>query len=109
MNILIIGSGAREHAIAWKLKQSPRVMNLFVAPGNAGTARLAQNIPLDFPLDAPVTSSTLQPLVSTHDIDFVVIGPEAPLAAGWGDAFRAADVPVFAPNRNAAEIEASKG
>lgn len=109
MNILIIGSGAREHAIAWKLKQSPRVTNLFVAPGNAGTSRIATNLDLD--LQSPVASfrslvSSLQSPVSSPDL--VVIGPEVPLAAGLADALRAQGVRVFGPNRDAAEIEWSK-
>lgn len=102
MNILIIGSGAREHAIAWKLKQSPRVDRLFVAPGNAGTARLATNVAL------PADAAGLQSLVSDLYIDLVVIGPEAPLAEGMADGLRAANIPVFGPNQNAAEIESSK-
>jgi phosphoribosylamine--glycine ligase len=95
MNILIIGSGAREHAIAWKLKQSPRVEKLFVAPGNAGTARLAEN-------------TSLQSPISNLQIGFVVIGPEAPLADGLADTLRAQNIRVFGPNQNAAEIESSK-
>lgn len=102
MNILIIGSGAREHAIAWKLKQSPRVDKLFVAPGNAGTARIATNIELPSPV------SSLQSLVPSLQIDLVIIGPEAPLADGMADELRAANIPVFGPNKNAAEIESSK-
>ena len=103
MNILIVGSGAREHAIAWKLKNSSRVEKLFVAPGNAGTARLAAN------LQSPISSlhspfSNLQSL----EINFVIIGPETPLADGLADALRAQNIRVFGPNQNAAEIESSK-
>lgn len=100
MNVLIIGSGAREHAIAWKLKLSPRMERLFVAPGNAGTARIATNI------ESPISS--LQSLISSLQIDFVVIGPEAPLADGLADSLRAQKIRVFGPNQNAAEIESSK-
>ncbi len=102
MNILVIGNGAREHAIVWKLEQSARAENIFVAPGNAGTARIAQNIML------PSAVSNLQSLVSKLQIDLVVIGPEAPLAAGLADALRAENIRVFGPTRRAAEIEASK-
>lgn len=117
MNILIIGSGAREHALAWKLKQSSRVQNIFVAPGNAGTARIAQNITLpSSPVVRPSSSDpqpptpdpSLQSLISNHQIDLVVIGPEAPLAKGLADALRAQNIRVFGPNQNAAEIESSK-
>lgn len=104
MNILIVGSGAREHALAWKLKQSPRVTNLFVAPGNAGTARLATNLNLD--LQSPI--SGLQSLIPNVQIDLVVIGPEAPLAEGLADVMRAQGMRVFGPGRDAAEIEWSK-
>jgi phosphoribosylamine--glycine ligase len=102
MNILIIGSGAREHAIVWKLKQSARVKNLFVAPGNAGTARVAQNINLQSPI------SSLPSLVSNLSVDLVVVGPEAPLAAGLADALQSANLRVFGPTKRAAEIESSK-
>ena len=103
MNILIVGSGAREHAIAWKLKQSPRVEKIFVATGNAGTARIAQNIAI-----ANGDHAGLQKLARDEKIDFVVIGPEAPLAEGLADTLRAQNIRVFGPNQNAAEIESSK-
>lgn len=102
MNIFIIGSGAREHALAWKLKLSSRVEKLFVATGNAGTARIAENINLQSPIP------NLQSLISSLQINFVVIGPEAPLAEGLADALRAQNIRVFGPNQNAAEIESSK-
>lgn len=102
MNILVIGSGAREHAIAWKLEQSPRVNKIFVAPGNAGTALAATNVDLPFPV------SGLYALVNTLQVSLVIIGPEAPLAEGMADALRAANILVFGPNKNAAEIESSK-
>ncbi|OQY97554.1 MAG: phosphoribosylamine--glycine ligase [Chloroflexi bacterium UTCFX4] len=109
MNILIIGAGAREHALAWKLQQSPRVEKIFVAPGNAGTARLATNINLQSPVSSPQSPiSNLQSLISNLHIALVVIGPETPLANGLADALRAQNIRVFGPNQNAAEIEASK-
>ena len=77
MNLLIVGSGAREHALAWKLRQSPRLTDLFVAPGNAGTAAIAHNL--------QVNASDIDSLcraASDHRIDLVVVGPEAPRA--WG-------------------------
>ena len=77
MNLLLISSGAREHALAWKIAQSPKVKRLFVAPGNAGTAQIAQNLPI------PTTDiPTLAQAATAHNIDLVVMGPEAPLAAG---------------------------
>ncbi|QMW23617.1 phosphoribosylamine--glycine ligase [Sandaracinobacteroides saxicola] len=102
--ILLLGSGGREHALAWKLRQSTRCGQLFCAPGNPGIAPLATCVPLD-PCDpAAVTAFALE-----HHIALVVIGPEAPLVAGVADALRAANIPVFGPSRAAAQLEASKG
>ncbi|MBI4787416.1 MAG: phosphoribosylamine--glycine ligase [Chloroflexi bacterium] len=103
MNVLIVGSGGREHALAWKAAQSPRLQRLFVAPGNPGTAQCAQNIPIHAD-DAP----TLVAFAREHAIDLVIIGPEQPLAAGLSDELRAAGIRVFGPSRAAAQIEASK-
>lgn len=103
MNILIVGSGAREHAIAWKLKQSARVEKIFVAPGNAGTARIGTNVPV-----AVDNLAGLLKVVRDENVELVVVGPEVPLAQGLGDALRAENIRVFGPNRNAAEIEWSK-
>jgi phosphoribosylamine--glycine ligase/phosphoribosylformylglycinamidine cyclo-ligase len=100
MNVLIIGSGGREHALAWKVAQSPRLTRLFVAPGNAGTA---PNVPIQAQ-DAPA----LVAFAREQAIDLAIVGPEAPLAAGLSDAFRAAGIRVFGPSRAAAQIEASK-
>lgn len=103
--LLLLGSGGREHALAWKLAQSPRAERVFVAPGNAGTAREPKcaNVGLavtDFP--------ALIRFVREQGVDFVVIGPEDPLAAGAVDAFAAAGIPAFGPTAAAARIEASK-
>ena len=103
MNILVLGSGGREHAIAWSLAQSPRCDQLFVAPGNGGTAQVAQNVSLDMMDGAAVLG-----FVRDHDIELVVIGPEAPLVAGVADALRGAGVAVFGPNAEGAQLEGSK-
>ncbi len=103
MKVLVIGSGGREHALAWKLGQSPKVEKVYVAPGNAGTAQDAENVPIsekDFP--------ELINFCKKNDVTFVVVGPEAPLTAGAVDAFAAADIRAFGPNKKAAQIEGSK-
>ncbi len=103
LNVLVVGSGAREHALAWKLRQSPKVGQLLVAPGNAGTASIAQNLPI------PTTDiPALAQAVRSYSIDLTVVGPEAPLAAGIVDRFRELGLPVFGPTRAAARIEWSK-
>ena len=103
MNILIIGSGGREHALAWKITQSPRADSVFVAPGNAGTAEDAENIPIagdDFP--------ALVRFAKDARVDLTVVGPEAPLAAGIVDVFEKENLRIFGPSKAAAELEASK-
>jgi phosphoribosylamine--glycine ligase len=103
MNILIVGSGGREHALAWKIAQSPRAERLFVAPGNAGTAADAENVAIaadDFP--------ALVKFAKQHGVALTVVGPEAPLAAGIVDAFQEAGLRIFGPSKAAAELEASK-
>lgn len=103
MKILVIGSGGREHAIAWKLQQSPLTEELYCAPGNAGTATVAQNIPIKAE-DIP----DLLEWAKSHAIDLTVVGPEAPLAAGIVNAFRAEGLAIFGPTKEAAQLEASK-
>src|SRR5512141_1896483 len=104
MKILVIGSGGREHALAWKLAQSPRVSQVFVAPGNGGTATE------DGLVNVPLTEipSLLEFVRRDEDIAFTVVGPEAPLAAGVVDAFRAAGLKIFGPTKAAAQLESSK-
>jgi phosphoribosylamine--glycine ligase len=103
MNVLIIGSGAREHAIAWKLRQSPRLTDLFVAPGNAGTAAIARNLALT-PTDAAAVSQAAR----DHDVDLVIVGSEAPLAAGLVDHLAVQGIAAFGPSQSATRIESSK-
>jgi phosphoribosylamine--glycine ligase len=103
MKVLLIGSGGREHALAWKLADSPRVAELFVAPGNAGTATVAENISLD-----PFKFSQVEKFIKKAGIQFVVIGPEDPLAAGLADYIRSLKLPVFGPSKEAAQVEADK-
>ena len=97
MNILVIGSGGREHTLAWKLAQSPRIDQVYVAPGNGGTAQIAQNVPIPVDdIDALVTFAREQ------HIDLTVVGPEAPLVAGLVDTFSAAGLRAFGPTATAA-------
>jgi phosphoribosylamine---glycine ligase len=104
MNILLLGSGGREHALAWKLKQSPACTRLYAAPGNPGIAEEAELVALDVTDHAGVIA-----FCAEHAIGLVVIGPEAPLVDGLSDSLRAADVPVFGPSQAAAQLEGSKG
>ena len=104
MNVLLLGSGGREHALAWKLAQSALLDTLYAAPGNPGIAAHATCVALDATDHAAVVA-----FVAGHDVGLVVIGPEAPLVDGLGDALRAAGVPVFGPDRAAAQLEGSKG
>ncbi len=103
MKILVIGGGGREHALAWKLAQSPRASKVFVAPGNAGTA-LEPDL-----TNVPISSiPTLVAFAQSEKIALTVVGPEAPLADGVVDAFRAAGLKIFGPTRQAAQLESSK-
>jgi len=103
MKLLVIGSGGREHALAWKLLQSPRVSHVFVAPGNGGTATMARstNVALSDP-------AALADFVKKEGIALTVVGPEAPLALGVVDTFRAQGLKIFGPTRAAAQLESSK-
>lgn len=103
MNVLVIGSGGREHALAWKLRQSKRVERLYVAPGNAGTAELGENLPVEAEdIDGLLAAAR------AHNVDLTVVGPEAPLAAGIVDRFVAAGLRIFGPSQAAARLEADK-
>jgi phosphoribosylamine---glycine ligase len=104
MNILLLGSGGREHALAWKIAASPLVDRLFCAPGNAGIAREAECVALDLTDHAALIAFCKQ-----NQIDFVVVGPEAPLVAGVVDDLEAAGIKAFGPSRAAARLEGSKG
>ena len=104
MNILLLGSGGREDALAWRLRQSPSCDALVAAPGNPGIARWAECIALD-----PCDPQAVTDLAKDRSIDLVVIGPEAPLVAGVADALRNAGFAVFGPNAAAAQLEGSKG
>lgn len=103
MLVLVIGSGAREHALARALAADPDVTDVVCAPGNAGTADVARNLPVD-PLDGAAVAALAQELGA----GLVVVGPEAPLVAGVADAVRAADIPCFGPSAQAAQLEGSK-
>ena len=104
MNILLLGSGGREDALAWRLRQSPSCNQLIAAPGNPGIARWAECVPID-----PCDPGAVTEFAQANAIGLVVIGPEAPLVAGVADALRAAGLPVFGPNASAAQLEGSKG
>ncbi|MCU0712320.1 MAG: phosphoribosylamine--glycine ligase [Pirellula sp.] len=103
MKVLVIGSGGREHALAWKISQSPRIKRLWVAPGNAGTALDAENV--------PIAADDIKGLVSfarKEKVDLVVVGPEVPLTLGIVDAMAAEKIRAFGPSRAAAQLEGSK-
>jgi len=103
IRVLVVGSGGREHALAWKLKQSPRAEQVYVAPGNGGTARDAQLV------HVPLTDvAALRDWALANRIGLTVVGPEAPLAAGIVDAFRAVGLRIFGPTQAAARLESSK-
>lgn len=103
MKVLVVGSGGREHALAWKMAQSPKVQVVYVAPGNGGTAldKRLQNVPLTDP-------EVLAAFVEREGVAFTVVGPEAPLAAGIVDVFRARGLRIFGPTQAAAQLESSK-
>jgi len=103
VKVLLLGGGGREHAIAWKLKQSPRLQRLWAAPGSDAIAELAERVPLDSLSPADVAG-----FVKANAVDLVFVGPEAPLEAGVSDSARAAGALVFGPSRQAAKLETSK-
>ncbi|MEM6776168.1 MAG: phosphoribosylamine--glycine ligase [Planctomycetota bacterium] len=103
LNVLVVGGGGREHALAWKLRQSPQVSQVFVAPGNSGTASDATNVDID-----QSDHAALIEFAQSNDIGLCVIGPEAPLVAGLADDLREAGLRVFGPSKAAAELEGSK-
>jgi phosphoribosylamine---glycine ligase len=103
MKVLLIGNGGREHALAWKIAQSPRVERVFVAPGNAGTAIDAENVDI-----SPVDFARLIKFAKQNEVGLTVVGPELPLVKGIVDAFNEARLRIFGPRRQAAELEGSK-
>ncbi len=103
MNILLIGSGGREHALAWKLLQSPRLRKLYIAPGNAGTAMLGENVPL-----AASDTKGLLSFAQEKKIDLTIVGPDDPLALGIVDLFEAEGLRIFGPSQLGARLESSK-
>src|SRR5437764_10446947 len=103
MEVLLIGSGGREHAMAWKLAESSRVTELVVAPGNAGTSQIAENVAID-----PLKFKEVEKFIKKAGIEFVVIGPEDPLAAGLADFVKSLGIPVFGPSKEASQVEADK-
>ena len=103
MKILIVGSGGREHALGWKISQSPLLEKLYCAPGNAGTRSIAQNVPI-----GPEDIQELVDFAAKEKIDLTVVGPEVPLTMGIVDEFEKQNLKIFGPNKNAAELEGSK-
>src|SRR5580692_8725717 len=104
MNILLLGSGGREHALAWKMAASPLTGRLFCAPGNAGVAQGAECVALDLADHAAIIA-----FCRANSVDFVVVGPEGPLCAGIVDDLEAAGIKTFGPSKAAAQLEGSKG
>ena len=103
MKVMVIGGGGREHALTWKIAQSPKVERVFVAPGNAGTAPIAENLSLQ-----PTDTEALGKVAKDKGIDLAVVGPEAPLASGIVDYFNSLDIPIFGSTKAATQIESSK-
>jgi phosphoribosylamine--glycine ligase len=103
VKILVVGGGGREHALAWKLRQSPQVDDLYAAPGNAGIADVADCVPID-----PSSIVELADFAEKLQIDLTVVGPELPLTLGITDEFQKRDLRIFGASQAAAEIERSK-
>ncbi|MBI2251833.1 MAG: phosphoribosylamine--glycine ligase [Armatimonadetes bacterium] len=103
MKVLVIGSGAREHALTWKISQSKKVSKIFCAPGNAGTEKLAENVDI-----SAHSIHRLADFVKEKKIDLTIVGPEYPLVEGIFDVFKALSLPIFAPSKGAAQLEGSK-
>ena len=103
MKVLVVGNGAREHTIVWKLSQSPKVKELYTAPGNAGTARISENLDI-----VANDIKSLAKAAQQKNLDLVVVGPEVPLAEGIVDHFESLGIPIFGASKLAAEIESSK-
>ena len=103
MKVMVVGGGAREHTLAWKLSRSKKVREIYVAPGNAGTAQIAKNLDI-----SPTNLDVLAGAANENKIDLVVVGPEAPLAAGIVDKLQRLGIPAFGPTKEAALIESSK-
>ena len=103
LKVLVVGNGAREHTLVWKLAQSSQVADIYVAPGNAGTGRIATNLDIK-----PNDLEGLASAAKSRNIDLVVVGPEAPLASGIVDLFRSRDIPIFGPTKEATRVESSK-
>ena len=103
MNVLVVGNGGREHALAWKLGQSPRIGRVFIAPGNAGTAQEGENVDI-----AASDFGRLIRFAKENQIGLTIVGPEAPLCAGIVDAFEEAKLRIFGPTKAAAQLEGSK-
>ena len=104
MRVLVIGSGGREHALAWKIAQSPKLTKLFIAPGNGGTGTVAENVVIDITDHKAVVD-----FCRLMAVDFVVVGPDAQVVAGLGDDVRAAGITCFCPSKAAGQLEGSKG
>ena len=103
MNVLIIGSGAREHAIAWSIYEESKIEKLYCAPGNAGTALVAENIEIDI-----MDNDSIYSFVKNNNINFIIVGPEQPLENGIVDYFQKQDIKIFGPSQYASQLETSK-
>ncbi|HSG21259.1 MAG TPA: phosphoribosylamine--glycine ligase, partial [Burkholderiaceae bacterium] len=106
MKVLVVGGGGREHAMAWRIARSPRVQCVYVAPGNGGTA--ADPDLINLPIDPVRQQAELADFVEREGVAWTIVGPEAPLAAGLVDFFRARGLKIFGPTQAAAQLEASK-